>query len=120
MRRLAISLSSLLYVVFFSETGAQDLRLNIQRQANPSLLLSVDPVERRGHTFIEFSTNRLWFPAFFTASNSTEGLAYNMTNLRGARIYRARQGPVIAQTVKESWQRLGVTNYVFDYTRQCL
>lgn len=36
------------------------------------------------------------------------------------RLFRAVQGTALANQVKASWERLGVTNYVFDYTEMCL
>jgi hypothetical protein len=120
MRGLATTLSLLLIIFLSAGVEAQDLRLTIQQEGDQTFTLScLDVGVLNGHTFIEFSTNRLWFPAFFTSSNSTDALVYPITNTGRIRLFRATQGQTIANQVKASWQRLGVTNYVFHYSQQC-
>lgn len=120
MRGLAITLSFLLIIFLPARVEARDLRLTIQQDDRQTVTLScLDVGVLKGDTFIEFSTNRLWFPAYFTSSNSTDALVYTLTNTGGIRLFRATRGQTIANQVKASWQRLGVTNYVFHYSQQC-
>jgi hypothetical protein len=97
----------------------QGFRLALERAVDQTLSLTLDAGALNGHTFIEFSTNNAWFPAYFTSSNSTAALAYTVTNVGMIRLFRATQAQTIADQVKASWLRLGVTNYVFHYSQQC-
>ena len=120
MRGLAITLS-LMMTCFWVRVEGQELRLEIERDADETITLSVlDAGVLEGHTFIEFSTNGVWFPAYFTSSNSTDALVYTHTNTGGIRLFKATRGQTIATQVKASWERLGVTNYVFHYTELCI
>lgn len=97
-----------------------DLQLTLQRDAGQGLTLSITSgPPAQGHTFIEFSTNTVWVPAYFSSSNSTDAFVYSVTNTGVARLFRATRHDSVAELVKASWQRLGVTNYRFHYTRQC-
>jgi hypothetical protein len=97
------------------------LRLGIQRHADGRVTVSaVEGGGATGHTFVEFATNGVWVPAYFVSSNSVQARAFTLTNSGGMRLFRATQGAAMARRVKESWQRLGVTNYVFHYTQWCL
>ncbi len=101
---------------------AQELQLGIQPTTNGTFALyRINFGEPKGHTFIEFSTNGVsWFPAYYVNSNSFEGGSYSITNIGSARLFRAMQGEAVARDVAASWQRLGVTNYVFRYSELCL
>ena len=48
------------------------------------------------------------------------GSDQRITNTGGARLFRALQGVALARMVTASWDRLGVTNYVFHYSQICL
>ena len=109
--------------MFLQSAGleAQELGIAIQRTANQTFGLSVvNPVPSTGHTFFEFLTNGVWHPAYFTSSNSVSPPIHTVTNAGGMRLFRALRGPTIAQADKASWQRLGVTNYVFDFFKACV
>jgi hypothetical protein len=100
---------------------AQELELAIQRNADQTFTLSVLNAHLlREHTFIEFSTNGVWFPAYFASSNSIQRMVYNMAEPRAVRIFRAVHSQTMASQVKASWERLGATNYVFHYSQLCL
>lgn len=109
-----------LAVLLSLQINAQDLRLAIERQADQTFTLSVlNPASPKQHTFVEFSTNGVWYPAYFTGSNSPNALLYTATNAGGNRLFRAAQEPIMANEVKASWDWLGVTNYVFDFKEEC-
>ena len=111
----------MLAVLLSHGMNAQGLRTAIESQADQTFRLTVlNPAAPNQHTFIEFSTNGIWYPAYFTSSNSNNALVYSATNAGGMRLFRAVQGTALANQVKASWERLGVTNYVFDYTEMCL
>jgi hypothetical protein len=120
MRRWAVALA--LVLIWFSvRVEGQELRLGIQRNADNTVTVTVlDTGGLKGHTFIEASTNDVWFPAYFSSSNSTEAVAYRVTNTGAMRLFRGARGESMARQVKASWERLGVTNYVFRYEQECI
>ena len=104
-----------------AQTQAQELRLAFQKEHDQTLTLSVvNRVASNGHTFIEFSTNGVWYPAYFISSNSIAASVFTVTNTGAVKMFRAVQAATIANHVKASWDRLGVTNYVFTYRQECL
>jgi hypothetical protein len=121
MRGLAAATSLLLMFFQLARIQAQELRLALERDDNQIFRLSVvTAVASNLHTFVEFSTNGVWYPAYFTSSNSTGPFVYTVTNAGRFKLFRAVQEPTIAHQVKASWERLGVTNYVFQYTKVCV
>lgn len=120
MRSLATSSLLLLLLTQLTRLNAQELNLFLHVQSNQTLSLSVSaPEPTNGHTFIEFSTNGVWYPAFSMSSNVT-GASFAVTNVGAVKIFRAIQAPIIANRVKASWQRLGITSYVFKYRQLCI
>lgn len=119
MRGLAGTITFLLISLLPDRVEAQELELEIQRGANGTFTLSRNDGLGE-HTFIEFSTNGVWVPAYYASSNSFSGRFYTITNTGGTRLFRALQGESIASQVQASWERLGVTNYVFHFSRLCL
>src|SRR5687768_2679732 len=116
MRRLAATSSLILLLFQFGRLHAQQLSLVLQRQNNQTFtLLVIDRFQTNGHTFVEFSTNGVWYPAFFINSEVPGTPSFTVTNTGAVKMFRATQAPAIANRVKASWQRLGVTNYVFRY-----
>jgi hypothetical protein len=121
MRGLATTSLLLLMLFQLARIQAQELQLTFENEDTQKFTLSiVNPVASNGHTFIEFSMNGVWSPAYFASSNSPSSLIYTVTNTGGIRLFRAVQDPTIANQVKASWERLGVTNYVFRYSRECI
>src|SRR6185369_12284728 len=115
MRAWTFPLPMMLAALLPLHINAQ-LWLGIERQPDQTFRLTVfDDAPVKIHTFIEFSTNGVWYPAYFTSSNSNNALVYTAANAGGVRLFKAARGVTIANEVKASWDRLGVTNYVFDY-----
>ena len=120
MRASILTVLLLIAIVRPARAEAPQLQLAIEPQANQAFTLSVRNASPKAHTFIEFSTNGIWYPAYFTACNINNALLYSAPNTGGIRLFRALQASTIAEQVKASWQRLGVTNYMFQFSKVCI